>query len=503
DYTNTSYEAKGKIQLSPGQIEFQNIILTDVTKNTATVYGNIFHDNFSNLKLDFDINFQKFMLLNTTNLQNNIYYGKAFCSGNMGLYGPPESLTFEINAKTEKGTQFIIPLAGTQEMNDISYISFIKIDSTTKNNMPKNNLAGIKLSLNLEATPDAEVQIILDERGGDGIKARGKGNISMNINTLGNFEMFGVYTITEGSYLFTLQKVINKKFEIDDGSTIRWNGDPYDGDINATATYKQRASLAPFFPETTTESSTSTSTSSSSTSSGDNNKRYPVNCKLYLKNKLMHPDITFGIDLPTVSEVTRSQVMGYINNEQELNRQVFSLLLLRSFVTPLQLTNTGGVNAGNAASNNATEMLSNQLNGMLSKFTKAFNVGFNYRPSSALSNEEMDVALSTQLFNDKLSLDGNFGMNNNQQAKTSTLIGDVNIDYRLSKDGRVHVKAFNRSNDLFQQSTLGGMFTQGTGIYYRQEFNSMSDYLKQVFSKKPKQTLPDTKVKSDSLIITH
>jgi len=483
DYINTTYEARGKIQLTPGQIEFQNIVLTDAYKKSATIWGNIFHDNFSNMKLDFDVSFDKFMALNTTALQNNTYYGKAFCTGTLGMYGSPEALTFEVNAKTEKGTQFIIPLAGTEEVSDNSYIRFIKTDSITKNTISKSDLAGMKLSLNLEATPDAEVQIMLDNKGGDGLKARGKGNINMNINTIGNFEMFGVYTLTEGSYLFTLQNVINKKFSIDDGSTIRWSGDPYNAEINIATTYKQRTSLAPFFPETTSDNGTSTSSATSG--GGDNNKRYLVNCKLYLRNKLMNPDLTFGIELPTVSEVVRSQVMGYINTEQELNRQVFSLLLLSSFVTPLQLQG-GGVNAGTAASNNATEMLSNQLSGMLSKFTKSVNVGFNYRPSSALSNEEIDVALSTQLFNDKLTVDGNLGVNNNTQQKTSTLIGDVNIDYRVTKDGKVHVKAFNRSNDNFQIATLGGLFTQGAGIYYRQEFNSMNDFFKRMLSKHPK-----------------
>ncbi len=477
DYLNTAYDVEGKIQLYPGQIEFQNIILTDMYKNKATVTGNIFHDNFSNMKLDFDVNAKKFMVLNTNALQNNLFYGKAFCTGNLGLYGPISLLTFDINAKTEKGTQFIIPLSGPGEVSDNGYIRFVKSDSAN-NDTSKSVLTGIKLNFNLEATPDAEVQIILDSKGGDGIKARGKGNMNMNVNTNGDFEMYGVYTITEGSYLFTLQNIINKKFDIDDGSNIRWSGDPYNADISIAATYKQRTSLAPFFPESSSENTSG---------GGDNNKRYPVNCKLYLKDKLTTPDITFGIELPTVSEVIRSQVMGYINNDQELNRQVFSLLLLRTFVTPLQLQSVGGVSAGSAAGNNATEMLSNQLNGMLSKFTKAFNLGFNYRPSSALSNEEIDVALSTQLFNDKLTVDGNVGVNNSAVTKSSTLIGDLNIDYKLTKDSKVHVKAFNRSNDNFQIATLGGQFTQGAGVFYREEFNTLADLYRRFLNKKAKK----------------
>ena len=477
DYLNTSYDVSGKIQLYPGQIEFQNMVLTDIYKNKATLTGNIFHDNFTNMKLDFDVNAKKFMALNTNALQNSLFYGKAFCTGNVGLYGSVNDLTFDINAKTEKGTQFIIPLASPSEVSDNGYIRFVKPDSTGKNDSIKNTLAGIKLNFNLEATPDAEVQIILDAKGGDGIKARGKGNINMNINTNGDFEMYGLYTITEGSYLFTLQNIINKKFDIDDGSSIRWSGNPYDADINVTATYKQRTSLAPFFPESSTENTSA---------GGDNNKRYPVNCKLYLKDKLTAPGISFGIELPTVSEVIRSQVMGYINNEQELNRQIFSLLLLRTFVTPLAL-GAGGVNAGNAAGSNATEMLSNQLSGMLSKFTKAFNLGFNYRPSSAVSNQEIDVALSTQLFNDKLSVDGNVGVNNSAATKSSTLIGDLNVDYKLTKDSKVHVKAFNRSNDNFQIATLGGQFTQGAGIFYREEFNTLAELYRHFLHKKGKK----------------
>ena len=478
DYLNTAYDVAGKIQIYPGQIEFQNMTLTDMYKNKATVSGNIFHDNFKNMKLDFDVNAKKFMVLNTNALQNNLFYGKAFCTGNMGLYGSVDQLTFDINAKTEKGTQFVIPLSGPGEVSDNGYIRFVRPDSTGKNDSIKNTLAGMKLNFNLEATPDAEVQIILDAKGGDGIKAKGKGNINMNINTNGDFEMYGVYTITEGNYLFTLQNIINKKFDIDEGSNIRWSGDPYNADINVAATYKQRTSLAPFFPESSTENTAG---------GGDNNKRYPVNCKLYLKDKLTAPDISFGIELPTVSEVIRSQVMGYINNDQELNRQVFSLLLLRTFVTPLQLQSVGGVSAGNAAGNNATEMLSNQLNGMLSKFTKAFNLGFNYRPSSALSNEEIDVALSTQLFNDKLTVDGNVGVNNSAVTKSSTLIGDLNIDYKLTKDSKVHVKAFNRSNDNFQIATLGGQFTQGAGVFYREEFNTLTELYRRFLHKKSKK----------------
>ncbi|MBS1647373.1 MAG: translocation/assembly module TamB domain-containing protein [Bacteroidetes bacterium] len=487
DYLNTSYEVTGDVNLYPDQIEFPNIVLTDIYKNKAELSGNIFHTNFNKMKLDFDVNMKKIMALNTTSKQNNLFYGKAFGTGSVGIYGTPQLLNFDINAKTEKGTQFIIPMVTQSEVSDEGYIRFVKID-TTKQDSIKNNLSGINLNFNLEATPGAEVQLIMDPKGGDGIKARGKGNIMMSINTNGNFEMYGLYTLTEGEYLFTLQNVINKKFDIDEGSNIRWSGNPYNADINVAATYKQRASLSPFFPES------SSGSNSNSSGGSDNNKRYAVNCKLFLKNSLTNPDINFGIEFPTLSEAMRSQVMGYINTDQELTRQVFSLLLLRSFVTPLSM-GAGTIDAGIAAGSNATEMLSNQLSSMLSKFTKSVNVGFNYRPGSAMSNQEMDVALSTQLFNDKLSLDGNLGVNNSMVTKTNTLIGDLNVDYRITRNNKLHIKAFNRSNDNFQIATLGGQFTQGAGILYKEEFNTLSELYQRVFGKKQKNKLDDKTIK--------
>jgi len=494
DYLNTFYTASGDIVIEPDRIAFEGISLFDNNGKMATVWGNIFHDNFSKLKLDFDITANKFMVLNTNPVVNPDYYGKAFVSGNIGIWSQNDDINIEANVKTEKGTIFNIPLAGTEEVGENEFITFIKKDTSKTKTEEKNDLSNLNMVFNLEATRDADIQLIFDEKAGDVIKANGNGNIKMDINTNGNFEMFGTYTINDGNYLFTLENFINKKFDIESGSTIKWTGNPYNADINITANYRQRASLNPFFPNLSGSASSGTSgdnansTKSTSGTNDDVNKRYPVECKLYMKDKLLTPEITFGIKLPTVNEEKRQQVMGYINNEQELNRQVFSLLLLKSFVTPLALNTQSGVNAGNAVGANATEMLSNQLSNWLSQLSSNLDVGVNYTPGSSLSNEELDLALSTQLFNDKLSIDGNVGLNNNTQTKTSNVIGDVNIDYKLNDEGKVRLKAFNRSNDTYQTTTSGGQFTQGLGVFFREEFESIDElynrYKKKISRKK-------------------
>ena len=505
DYLNTLYRISGNIKIEPDRIAFEQINVFDNPGNSGVLWGNIFHKNFKNLKYDFDLNINKLSCLNTTAAQNSSYYGKAFATGNIGIWNNSDITNIEVNIKTEKGTQFNIPLSGPAEVSDNDFIQFVTNDSSDLKDNQETDLSGLSMLFNLEATPEAEIQLIFDEKAGDVIKAKGNGSLKMLIDTKGKFEMYGPYTITDGSYLFTLENFINKKFDIENGSTIKWSGDPYNAQINISANYKQRASLSPFFPNLQSSSSDNSSaaqagagsSSPPTTSAGagqDVNKRYPVECKLFMKEKLLSPEITFGIGLPTVDDAIRQTVLGYINNEQELNRQVFSLLILKSFVTPLVLSNQSGVSAGNAMGSNATEMLSNQLSNWLSQLTTNIDVGVNYRPGDALSNEELDLALSTQLFNDKLSIDGNLGLNNNAQTNNSNMIGDLNMDYKVTDDGKFRVKGFNRSNDTYLATTQGGQFTQGVGFFYREDFETIAELYRRYtkFVSRKKKLAPKT-----------
>jgi hypothetical protein len=471
DYLNVQYNVSGDVDIYPKQINFENVEIRDKYGNVGTVYGNIFHNNFKDMRIDFDINTNKLMLLNTNSSHNPDYYGTAYASGNAGIYGFTDDIKMELNMKTAGGTRFYIPLNGPSEIGNNEFIRFITKDTVKVVKAHTN--AGFSLDFNLEATPDAEVQLIFDEKSGDVIKARGEGNLNMKINSKGKFDMYGDYVLTTGDYLFTLENFITKKFEIQKGSAIKWNGSVYKANIDITAIYRQRASVRPIYP---------------ADSSG---KRYTVDCKLYMKNKLMAPDITFGIDLPTIDENSRSVIKSVLMDENELNRQVFALLLLRSFITPLSgATGGSGITAGGAAANTSTEMLSNKLSNWLNGVTKDVDVGVNYRPGTGLSKEELDVTLNKQLFNNRLVIDGNFGVSNNSNssrsssnANSSNLIGDVTLEYKLSQSGKYRVKGFNRSNDNTQVINNGGPFTQGVGIFYREEFESLNELYRRYISK--------------------
>ncbi len=508
DYLNTSYNFSQDIIIDNNSFGVENMKLIDINGNKAVVTGKVYHENFKNFQLDFDIHPKKFMCLNTTEKNNSLYYGKAFVSGVVNLSGYTDNILITANVKTESVTssdksdklnmlskteltKLYIPLSGGGDVNENNFITFIKKDSSgisLKNNY-KVNLNGLELNFDLDVTPDAEVQLIFDQKVGDIIKSRGNGNIKLEINTKGDFKMFGDYVIENGDYLFTLKNIINKKFDLEKGGTIKWSGVPYKADINLSTVYKARASIRPFFPLD---------------SSSVYTKRYPVDLKLLMTGELLSPEINFNVGLPTVDASIRQTVLSYINNETEMNRQVFSLLILNSFVTPYAIA--GNVNnlsvgsmAGSVAGANSTELLSNQLSNMLSKISKDFDVGVNYRPGDAISKKELEVALSTQLFNDKLSVESNVGVNNNVNTAQSTnnIVGDVNIEYKLTDDGKVKVKTFNKTNDN-SQIYSNSLYTQGVGIFYREEFDTIGELFKRYLQKargkkdkKPKEKVPE------------
>lgn len=484
-YLNTTYNFSHNITIENNSFGVENLNLYDINYNKALINGKVYHQNFKNFQLDFDLQPQKFMCLNTAEVNNGLYYGKAYVSGVINISGFTDNISIDANVKTESVlskdspdklnllsrteiTKLYIPLSTPGEISSTDYIRFIKKDSTLNlNNNYKIQLGGLSLNLDLEVTPEAEVQLIFDQKVGDIIKSRGNGNINLEITSQGDFKMFGNYIIDGGDYLFTLKNIINKKFDLEKGGVIKWSGNPYKADINLSTIYKTRASLKPFFPDD---------------SSSTLKKKYPVDLKLLMTEDLLSPEINFTLKFPTLDGTTSQSILNYINTDAEMNRQVFSLLILNSFVTPFSIAgNSGGPTVGSVAGSNTSEFISNQFSNLLKNISDDFDVGVNYRPGDEISKDELELALSTQLFNDKLSIDGNVGRNTPNSQNPNNFVGDVNIDYKLTSDGKLRVKAFNRANNV-NQAFASGPYTQGVGLFYREEFNSIGQLYKRYVS---------------------
>jgi len=303
------------------------------------------------------------------------------------------------------------------------------------------------------------------------IRGRGSGNIKINVNTRGLLSIFGDYIIDQGDYLLTMQNMPIKKFAVKPGGGVNLNGDIDNAILNIDAVYNTKASLHDLLVDNAEELS----------------QRIPVECHLMVNGELQSPGLSFSITLPPTSDdVARSQLASL--TEEELNKQIFSLLILNRFSPLPGLASSSGRNYENAGLATTTEVLSNQLNYWLSQISQSFDIGFNYRPGDELTSDEVEVALSTQLLDNRMSINVNGNVDvRSAQADANQLVGDVEVEYKINPSGKLRVKAFTRANDhlLYEYAP----YTQGVGIFFREEFDQFSDlwrkYWDRMFKKNP------------------
>jgi hypothetical protein len=292
--------------------------------------------------------------------------------------------------------------------------------------------------------------------------------------------MAGDYVISEGDYLFTLGNILNKRFAVEKGGTVSWNGAIEDASLDIRALYKTKASLSEIFGE---EEFT------------ELKAKMPVECVLSLSGRLLNPGISFDISLPTADERTRELLRLAIDTEEELRRQFLYLLVMNSFCPDPSLYNSGAATGtplaqgGYAASpiaggvTTTTEMLSNQVSNWLSQISNDFDIGFSYRPGSELTDQEVELALSTQLLNDKVTVNGNVDVRGNQSnTYTKNITGEFTVEVRLTD--MLRFKVFNRSNhNLYYQVHP---YTQGVGLFFRRDFSTLKDLFIRPDEKKKK-----------------
>ena len=470
NYLQTRYNfTEDSVIITNNSIAFDKAIIYDMNGERAITTGKITHNVFKNIKFNIDIDAKRFQFLNTTAEESDMYYGTAYATGLIDISGSPDDMVINVSAKTEPNTFFYIPLSSDASVQENNFIQFINTGLGTTEQKVETytaQLSGIKMDFSLDVTPDAELQIIMDEKVGDIIKARGDGNIRLVINTLGDFNMYGDLNITKGDYLFTLQNLVNKKFDVRSGGSLHWMGDPFNAELNLEAYYHLKK--VPLYDLVLDDEFKDT--------------QIPIDCSLQMSGSLMNPNIEFGIDFLDAADDIAIELSA-----DNLNKQFLSLLIINRFQPLPGLESGSSLLSTRDVKANASELLSNQLSHWLSQISNDFDIGVNYRPGDEISNDELAVALSTQLFNDRVSVNvnGNLGMGDNSQNKNaSNIAGDFDIDYKITKNGKFRIKYYARSND--NQIYDDSKYKQGIGVYYRENFDTFKELLKRYLGTKTK-----------------
>ncbi len=484
DYLNTYYSinttkfrllnnVKPYIKLSENRIDFNDIVLVDTLNNYAVAYGHVTHDYLRNFRFNVDASLNNFLAMNMLPVDGSTFYGTAVASGDLKINGPLEDIVMDVNALSMPGTVIDILLTSTSSIND-NFIVFVQKNveqDTIKTIIPKKEKdRKFTFNLNADVAESAKVNIHLPSNMGN-ISANGLGNIRLgyasNILTL-----YGDYVINDGTFNFNFQNLVRRNFDIKQGGTISWTGNAAEADINVIGSYRTKSSISSLGVEL------------DSTSLVNN---VNVDCILRLQEKLNNPTITFGLDLPNATDDIKNTVFSIIDttNQAVMSQQIISLLVLGSF----SYSNASLYSIG---ASNYYNVLTSSLSSWLSQISKDFDVGVRYTPEDNLTAEELEVALSTQLFDDKLTIEGNLGMytgsRNDVAAGANNIVGDVDITYKFTN--RLSLKIYNHSNlnsnyYSYSYETYSD-YTQGIGISYSQSFDNIREIFVRNRNKKNK-----------------
>ena len=486
-YLNVDYDFEGEsiVSLSEQSFILENIKLRDTKHNTrGTFLGNITHQNFKQWFLDLEIDTNNLLVLDTKNTEEAKYYGTAFMDGSVGVSGLTDQLDIVINAKTNAGTKFVVPLKDIETVDNFKLIHFKsdeRLVEDRQREIAEQAIKGLTLKIDIEVTKDAEAQVVIDEVSGSQLTGRGSGNLQIRIDTRGKFNMFGDYTIDNGVYDFKYGGIINKPFVIQKGGTVSWNGSPYEANLDVTAIYKAKANPGVLLDNF------------------NSNRKEEIDLVTRITGGLFSSKQELDIQLTNVDPTIASELEFVLNdnNVNEKTTQFISLLAFNTFRNPDKVD----FDVNNTITGTASSAIAAAFSSLLNSPDSKFQLGFDYQQGNSGNDidglnidNQVDLSVSTQV-SDRVIINGKVGVPVGSQTQTS-VVGEVKIEVLLNKEGNFRGTIFNRQNEI-QYSTEEEGYTQGVGLSYQVNFNNFSGLLSKIGLKKKLKNKKE--IKKDTL----
>ena len=475
------FEDNAKIGLNKQRFNFDNIKITDTKYNTKGILGGyIGHRRFSKWEMGLELFAEdRLLVLDTEEDENSLYYGTGFISGAATISGPTDELVIDVNATTEEGTVFKIPLNDTESIGDNQYIHFLSPEEKRARLAGKeiilDEIKGLELNFELDVNKNAEVEIVVDKNTGSSLKGRGAGTLLIEINTNGKFNMWGDFVAYEGTYNFRYGAFVEKLFTVRDGGTINWDGSPTRAILDMSAVYKTEANPAILLENASI------------------NRKIPIEVVVGLQGELIQPNLNFDIEFPNLSSVVKSELDYKLNDQANKELQAISLVSSGQFYS-------GNFDANALTGGLVAERASSLFNGIFSDEEDKFQVGLNYRQGvRTLDQENADqfgLTLSTQI-NKRILINGRVGVPIGG-VNESNVVGDVEVEYLFNEDGSLRGKIFNRENDIQFIGAANQVYEQGLGLSYSVDFDNFKELWTKIFKAKkvkdsiakPNDTIP-------------
>ncbi|MDM1544078.1 translocation/assembly module TamB [Empedobacter sp. 189-2] len=479
-------------------IEFNRFKINDNEGNSLTLRGEILTKTYRDFAFNLTANARDFNVVNSEKTNDAMMYGKLAINANLTIKGDMDLPKVNGNLKVTDDTNFtfVLPQSSPSLQEREGIVEFIDQDQITLNETIKtaelitdSKIKGLDVSVNIEVSKEAKTSIIIDKANGDFVEIQGEAELTGGMDPSGKMTLVGVYQVEKGAYELSVS-LLKRRFDIQKGSSITWTGEPTAANLDITAIYKTKAAPIDLIEQQI-----------SGYSSSEMNmykQRIPFNSELILKGELLKPEIKFNIsmdkDNPSIAtaviENTQSKLDQLKNDEAEMNKQVFALLLLNRFIGENPFESKTSVSAETMALQSVSNILSQQLNNLADDLIEGVDIDLgldtqdDYSSGTKNTRTDLNVAVSKRLLNDRLkvSVGSNFGLDGDarENENMTNIAGDITIDYSLSRDGRYMLRAYRK--DEYQVALQGQIVETGVGFIITLDY----DKFKEIFEKRRK-----------------
>lgn len=462
--TGVRYTFTDSVLLDTTAIRFPNIRFHDGQGHHGVLNGEVTHDRFQDFAYDLNMRVSDMKVVQLPYDPQSMFYGTVYATGNVHLFGDEVTGThIDIDAQSRGKTDFYLNTGTASEATDNSFITFVQpteeveeapVPVTTRHSHRRTENP-VYMNLNMSISPGSTIHLRFDPRTGDGIVGQGEGDLRLRYDSpTATAQLYGTYTLQQGEFSYSIGNLIRRDFSINEGSTVTWSGNPMTPVLSVAAKYSLTASLRDLFGSEASQLAT-------------NRSSVPVECMVFLSDRLTNPTLRFGIELPQSDESVASQVKSVINTDEMLMRQIIYLLVFNRFFTPEYLQNTAlGTNETYSL---ISSTITGQINSWLSRLTDMVTIGFNFRTDGegATASQEYETRFRLQPIN-RLTINGNVGYRYNDLSNRP-FFGDVDIEYQLTEDGKLRIKGFTHTVDKYSLKQANTV--QGVGLIFRHDFN--------------------------------
>jgi translocation and assembly module TamB len=478
--------ADERIRLDNAGLYVEAFQLRDEGGNVLNLSGEVRTPKLLQPELDLQLKASNFQLINAKAENNPMFYGTASVNTDAKITGNFSRPVIQMRARLNKGSRlwFVVPESQAELVERQGVVLFVDMrtlayDSLSSQTQTRREVTGVSLSALFEVDPQTELTVIVDERSGDKLVVAGKANLQFDLTPNGRMTLTGLYEVNRGSYDLSLYELVQRKFELVPGSTITWRGDPLDAALNLRARYRVKTNALDLMSEQLSGADASTLTRY--------RQELPFEVYTNIKGELLKPQVSFNLDMPenqrgVLDGNVYARVQQLNQQESEVNKQVFSLLVLNRFL-PASNQNNTAVGSGNLARSSASQLLSGQLNTLSAKYIKAVELDMNlnsftdYQSGQAADRTVANVNLRKNLFNERLAVQIGSQVDlegqGRRQQNANDIIGDVTVEYLITEDGVYRVKAFRRNQ--FEGVIEGQLIITGASLVYNREFNDLSE----------------------------